>query len=347
MDKPPLSRLKMLDMSVANMGSGVAFALVQGNMARIFQTLGADLDRLPILMIAGPVTGLLVQPLVGHFSDSTWLRLGPLSGRRRPYFMVGALAAAALAGMSFASSLIVAVSCYWLLDIALNVVIEPFRAFVGDMVPAAQRAQGLAINAGLGCIGAVVGFMLPFLLAHLHIANHAAHGDVPASVRLALLLAGGILLAGVGWTVWRIREFSPEEQARFAGHVEANEPPHTRCAMAQIAFDLRHMPQSMRRLAVIHFFTWFALFIMWPFMTPVVTQYAFHATDPASAAYNRGADFVGLLYAAFNVTTAIFGVLALPAIARRFGTGRTHALCLGVGVAVPRQHQWHRFEVVI
>ena len=345
MDKPALSRRALFDLSVANMGSAVAFALVQGNMARIFQTLGADVGRLPILMIAGPVTGLLVQPLVGHFSDHTWRKQGLLSGRRRPYFVVGALGATtALVGMSMATSLTVAVLCFWLLDTALNVVIEPFRAFVGDMVPAHQRARGLGLNAALGCAGAVVGFGLPFVLARLHFANRAVPGAVPPSVRLALLLAGGVLLAGVGWTVSRIREYSPEEQARFARQATpeppsqepqppARQPPTRHNPLAAIARDLWQMPRAMRRLAAIHFCTWFALFIMWPFITPVVTQYAFGATNPASAAYNRGADFVGLLYAVLNVTAAAFGALVLPGLARWLGNGRAHALCLGVGVA--------------
>ena len=334
MDKPEVGRRALFDLSVANMGSAVAFALVQGNMARIFQTLGADLDHLPILMIAGPVTGLLVQPLVGHFSDRTWRPRGLFSGRRRPYFMVGALgAAAALLGMSLATSLTLAVLCFWLLDTALNVVIEPFRAFVGDMVPASQRARGLGLNAALGCAGAVVGFALPFVLARLHVANHAAPGAVPPSVRLALLLAGAILLAGVGWTVAHIREYSPEEQALFGAQAASKAPVNHPAPVTAIAGDLWHMPPAMRRLAAIHFFTWFALFIMWPFMTPVVTQYAFHARDPASAAYNHGADFVGLLYVVLNVTAAIFGALVLPRLARRLGNGPAHALCLGVGVA--------------
>jgi hypothetical protein len=207
-DKPRLSASALFDLSVANMASAVAFALVQGNMARIFQTLGAD-------------------------------------------------------------------------------------------------------------------------LGHLHIANRATPGAVPPSVRLALLLAAGILLAGVGWTVSRIREYSPEEQARFSDRADDA----TAAPLSRIALDLWHMPRAMRRLATIHFFTWFALFIMWPFMTPVVTQYAFHATDPASAAYNRGADFVGLLFAGFNVVAAVFGMAVLPWLARRLGNARAHALCLGVGVA--------------
>lgn len=386
MDKPSLTTATLVNMGLANMASAIAFALQQGNMARIFQNFGANLDTLPILMIAGPVTGLVVQPLVGHFSDRTW---GPL-GRRRPYFLAGALAAAAaLLGMSFATSLIVAVICFWVLDSALNVVIEPFRAFVGDMVPAHQRARGLSINSALGCSGAVLGFALPFLLTQSHLLGHAGTGEMAPSLRISLVLAAVVLVLGVGWTVWRVREYSPQELAHFAGAAQlplakaplspplvaprqghrwlgaglaltaiaawgkldvqiyaltiglalfgglqmANARWHNRSALAEILSDLTQMPKPMRKLALIHSCTWFALFIMWPFMTPVITQYAFHTTDPASAAYNAGADWVGMLFAGFNVAAALFGFAVLPGLARRLGNGPAHALCLGTGVA--------------
>ena len=381
MEKPRLKSTTLVHMGMANMASAIAFALQQGNMARIFQGFGANLDALPILMIAGPVTGLIVQPLVGHFSDRTW---GPL-GRRRPYFLAGALiSAAALAGMSFASSLMVAVVAFWVLDSALNVVIEPFRAFVGDMVAPSQRSRGLAINSAMGCAGAVLGFALPFALSHAHMTDGATTGTLATSVRLSLLLAAAILVLGVGWTVWRVREYSPDEMARFAKAEPAAaaaaliRPVHgarwlaaglaltalaalaridaqiyaitlglalfgaaqcvnarwpTASALAHILSDLTQMPNPMRRLALIHACTWFALFIMWPFMTPVITQYAFHATNPASAAYNTGADWTGLLFAGFNVSAALFGFIALPPLARRFGNAPAHAFCLSCGVA--------------
>ena len=315
--KPRLPATALLDLSAANFASAIAFALQQGNMARIFQTLGADLDRLPILMIAGPITGLLVQPLIGHASDHGWVRIGRWGGRRLPYMVAGALAsAAALCGMAFAGSLVMAIAAFWVLDAALNVVIEPFRALVGDSVPPEQRASGLAVNSALGCVGAVIGFVLPFALSHWGAGQST--GAVPASVRVSLLLAAGVLLAGVGWTALRVRETPPEAPERKEG-------------LGAIWRAFVEMPRALRRLAAVHFCTWFALFLMWPFMVPVITSRVFHAL-PGSAAYQAGADWVGVLYAGFNVAAAVFGFAGVPWAARRLGVARAHAACLGCGV---------------
>ncbi|MDE2403458.1 MAG: MFS transporter [Sphingomonadales bacterium] len=372
--RPRLSSATMVDMAAANFGTAIAFALQQGNMARIFQSLGADLDALPILMIAGPATGLLVQPLVGHFSDRTWCRLG----RRRPYILGGAvLAALALLGMASAGTLAVAVLCYWLLDAALNVAIEPFRALVADIAPAEQRTRALAINGALGCVGAVIGFLLPFALAGLAFPPGA--GPVPSSVRLALALAALVLLAGVGWTILRVREYPPEASEARPRSAAANgtaavptgagwliggilasgalvavhaDPQlqvlalgaagygllrvyrrHGRAPdmVVEILDDIAAMPARLRKLAAIHMLTWFALYIMWPFMTPVITSRVFHASDPHAAAYNAGADWVGVLYAGFNVVASLFGIIGLPGLAARLGRGKAHALCLAIG----------------
>lgn len=380
-EKPEQGMGGLVAMSVANFGTAVAFALQQGNMSRIFQTLGAGLDKLPVLMIAGPVTGLLVQPLVGHFSDRTWGRFG----RRRPYFFGGALfAALALAGMPYANALWIAALWLWVLDIALNVSIEPFRAFVAEQTPELQRTAALAFNASVGCAGAVLGFFLPYALAKLDLSNFAPPGEIPQSVRVSLWLAAGVILAAVSCTVFSTREYSPAELAEFGEReAELTEEPvirpgggqwwllagsiltalvvmlkadlqltivtggiagfgllqlinrhgKGRGAVAQILSDLAQMPPVMRRLAAIHSLTWFALFIMWPFMTPVVTQYAFGATDPASAAYNDGADWVGILFVGYNVAAALFGFFGLPGLARRLGNARAHALCLAIGAA--------------
>jgi len=222
-----------------------------------------------------------------------------------------------------------AIACFWLLDTALNVVIEPFRALVGDMVPPEQRASGLAINAAMGCTGAVLGFVAPFALTHLG-SGASASGGVPASVRIALGLSAAVLLLGVGWTAWRTREYAPEQLAAM-GEADSAEPHGA--GLRALCADLAAMPGAMRRLAVVQFFSWFALFIMWPFMTPVVTQYAFHAAHAGDAAYNAGADWVGVLFAGFNVVAALFGFAGLPWLARRMGTGPAHALCLMLGVA--------------
>ncbi len=326
MNKPEVSTRTMRDMAIINFATAIAFSLQQGNLARIFQSLGADLDALPILMIAGPITGLIVQPLIGHFSDQTWMKFAGRMGRRHPYFLCGALlTAAALVGLSYATSLVMAVICYWILDASLNVVIEPARALVGDVVGENQRAQGLAMMASFGCIGAILGFLLPFGLAQFYQAGAALQAGVPMGVHISLLLSAAILLMGVGWTVWRVHEYPPEHDAKAVKQTRIQD------AFSSIWADFCAMPSAMVKLAVIQFFTWFALYIMWPFMTAVVTQYSFNAQSPDSVAYNQGADWLGILYAWFNVVAALFGLFILPQISRKLGMGRAHALCLTIG----------------
>jgi maltose/moltooligosaccharide transporter len=379
LDKPKLSNAALLTLSVANLGTAIGFSLQQGNMARIFQTMGADVDRLPLLMIAGPVTGLIIQPLVGHYSDRHWSRFG----RRRPFFMLGAIfAALSLVFMPMAGALWIAAALLWTLDAALNVAMEPFRAFVGDMTPDSQRAKGFAFNTMLGCSGAILGSLAPFALTYLDVQNVAAPGEIPASVRYSFYGAALVTLLAVGWTVFKTREYSPDEMTAFSrepdqieerplvlaggGHIwflagvittglifafgleiqlyilsvsialfgmakmlnRAFPGDHV---IAHILSDLSQMPPAMRKLAVTHFFTWFALFIMWPFTTPIVTQYVFGSTDTASAAYNAGADWVGVLFGIYNAVAALGALLLLPRLAERLGAVRTHMICLAIG----------------
>jgi maltose/moltooligosaccharide transporter len=377
MHKPELSRSALLTLSVANLGTAIAFALQQANLGRIFQSFGAEVDSLPVLMIAGPVTGLLVQPLIGHYSDRTWGRFG----RRRPYFMAGALLAGlALVGMPFSGTLLVAAALLWLLDFALNVTIEPFRAFIGDMVPPSQRARGFAYNSLLGCSGAIIGSMAPWLLARAGVSNQAAAGDIPMSVTLSLVIAALALVTAVSFTVFRTREYPPKMLDEGANEeattivrpgggpvwlaagiaasiavfladpgwelyilsigtattgvallVNRRLPDHV--ALTQIFSDIAQMPVIMRKLALTHSLTWFALFNLWTFATPVVTQYAFGAVDVASQRYSEGADWVGLLYGAFNAVAAIFSLALLPKLADRWGVAPTHLVCLTIGAA--------------
>ncbi len=381
MEKPVQSNWGLWNISFGNLGIAIAFSLQQGNMARIFQTLGADLDALPILMIAGPVTGLVVQPLIGHYSDRTWGRFG----RRHPYFLCGSiLAGLALFGMPYAHALWVAAALLWVMDAALNVSMEPYRAFVGDMIGSAQRAKGFAFNTMLGCIGAVLGSLAPYGMTALGVSNIAPPGEIPKSVQISFWLAALCLIGAVGWTVLRTREHSPAAMAAFSSGARiANDRPLVRPhrglwwlaggivltavigreghdyqlyilsiglvvfglaqilnrrfprdhAVAHILSDLVQMPDVMRKLAVTHFFTWFALFIMWPFTTPIVTQYAFGSTNPATASYNAGANWVGLLYGVFNGVAALAALFALPRLAAMIGSARTHMLCLLVGSA--------------
>ena len=367
-------------------GIQIGFALQNANMSRIFQSLGESLDDLAILWIAAPLTGLIVQPIIGHYSDRTWGRFG----RRRPYFLAGSvLAALALFGMPNAPGLLAAAMLLWLLDASLNVSMEPFRAFVGDMLDKDQHTAGYAIQTAFIGAGAVVGSVTPYVLDHLGIANVAAAGGVPDTVRFSFYAGAAVLFLAVLWTVLTTREYSPEQIAAFDGrdpvaHAAPPVPPQSiagglawvaaggviaalvaatgvekelyllggliaaygiaRIAAGQlhaaglvdnllthIVGDFAGMPALMKRLALVQFFTWSALFIMWIYTVPVVAQYAFGSADPASAAYNQGGNWVGVLFATYNAVAAIAALFVLRPLARAIGKVRTHALCLAIG----------------
>lgn len=385
MGKPRQSRAALWNISFGFFGIQVAFALQNANISRIFQSLGGEIDQLAFLWIAGPVTGLVVQPLIGHYSDRTWGRFG----RRRPFFMAGAiLAALALIGMPHAQALLVAALMLWLLDASLNISMEPFRAFVGDMLGTEQQTAGYAFQTAFIGAGAVVGSIAPEVLNALGVANVAADGGIPPSVRYAFYIGAAAILIAVSWTVATTREYSPEQLEAFEGQRVADRPDTDVAAPAtgplwagagavlstvvwlfdldkavyvlggalaafglarmiarsmaargvrdhvlvQINSDLARMPTRMRQLALVQFFSWSALFIMWIYTTPVVTRYVFGATDTTGALYNEGADWVGILFAAYNGVATI-GAFLLPWIAARIGKGRTHALGLSCGAA--------------
>jgi maltose/moltooligosaccharide transporter len=378
-DKPRQGFWGLWNISFGFFGIQVAFGLQSANISRVFQTLGANIDDLAFLFIAGPVTGLIVQPLIGHFSDQTWGRFG----RRHPYFLTGAvLAALAMIGMPNAHALVFAAVFLWLLDASLNISMEPFRAFVGDMVGDGERTRGYAFQTWFIGAGAVLGSLAPALFTWLGVANTAPEGEIPASVRYSFYTAAFAIFAAVLWTVLRTREYSPEQMRAFdTSHNEAdvarNAAPSNGAfwvlagmlllagvweygldkqlyvlggglvafgiaqivnrvrplgPVAHILSDLAKMPVTMKRLAVVQFFTWIALFIMWIYTTPVVTRYVFGATDAASKAYNDGADWVGVLFAIYNGVAALVAFL-LPIMANRIGAARTHMVCLLAGAA--------------
>jgi maltose/moltooligosaccharide transporter len=379
MEKPRQGFWGLWNISFGFLGIQFAFGLQNGNVSRIFQSLGSEIDTLAFLWMAGPVTGLIVQPLIGHFSDRHWGRFG----RRRPFFFVGALLAAlALFGFPHAHSLLVGAIFLWLLDASLNISMEPFRAFVGDMTGPAERASGYAVQTVLIGIGAVLGSLAPKAFTLMGVSNTAPAGVIPDSVRYALYLGAFAIVTAVSWTVLRVHEYSPEQMATFrrstldkeerdniavpkygaiwlavgVGAVSAvwhfgldkqlyvlgggmtafgllqlaNQHASAGNAVRDILSDLTQMPIPMRRLALVQFFSWIGLFIMWIYTTPVVTQYAFGSTDPTSKTYNDGADWVGIMFAVYNGVSAL-AAFGLPSLVKKFGAVKTHATCLLIG----------------
>jgi len=388
--KPELSFWQIWNMCFGFLGIQFGFALQNANVSRILQTLGAQVDQIPILWIAAPLTGLLVQPIIGHYSDRTWTRLG----RRRPYFLVGALLSTlALLVMPNAPLLWVAAITLWMMDASFNVSMEPFRAFVADQLPVSQRAAGYAMQTFFIGVGAVVASILPWLLAQLGFDNTAARGMVPETVRYSFYAGAAVLLLSMLWTVANSREYPPQRLAAFADSTPLTETPidarkarrsgalwalagvalallidlfalkpevyllaagvlaygvallwlawhhgarggaqAAHGAAAQILGDLYTMPEAMRRLAWVQFFSWFALFAMWIYTTPAVTAVQFHSSVPTSAAYNAGANWVGILFGAYNGVAALAAVL-IPLVARALGLRYTHLINLWLGAA--------------
>jgi maltose/moltooligosaccharide transporter len=327
--KPIVSFWQIWNMCFGFMGLQFGFALQNANVSRIFQTLGASLEQVPILWIAAPFSGLIVQPIVGYLSDRTWTRLG----RRRPYFLVGAvLAAAALFLMPRSPALWVAAAALWVLDASINISMEPFRALVGDQLGSRQRPTGFALQSFFIGVGAVVASTLPWILAWGGVRNEAAGSAgaqaIPDTVRLAFDVGAGALLVAVGWTVIRTREYPPETLLAFDDALEA---PQARGGMlATILQDLAAMPPAMRRLAPVQFFSWLALFAMWIYTTAAVAQVHFGSSDPHSAAFNRGANWVGVLFGAYNGFAALAAV-CIPLMVRRLGLRVSHLVNLWLG----------------
>jgi len=385
-EKPVQGFWGLWNISFGFFGIQIGFALQNANVSRIFQSLGTSVDDLAFLWIAAPLTGLLVQPVIGHYSDRTWGVLG----RRRPYFLAGAmLATIALLAMPNAPVLWVAAALLWMLDGSLNVAMEPFRAFVGDMLGSRQRTAGYAFQTGFIGAGAVIGSLAPMILTDIfQVANTAPAGGIPPSVQYGFYIGALALFFAVLWTVLTTREYSPAQMAAFTDESpvrdEAVVPSRARLApvwialgaiviaavsrfgldkpvyllgggliafgtallvsaalvrsgrasnvLSQIVGDLGSMPGTMKRLALVQFFTWSALFIMWIYTTPIVTQHVFGTTDTTSAAYNEGANWVGVLFAVYNGVATLWAFV-MPSLAARIGRRDAHIVGLLSGAA--------------
>ena len=327
--KPQKTGLQIFNMSFGFLGIQFGWGLQQANMSAIYEHLGAHADQIPILWLAAPLTGLLVQPLIGHMSDRTW---GPL-GRRRPYFLTGAiLSTIALLLMPGAQTLLFAAAMLWILDASINISMEPFRAFVADLLPEGQRTSGFAMQSLLIGLGAVVASALPWLLTNVfHVAERG--GDthaIPFTVRASFYLGAAAFLGAVLWTVFTTQEYPPEDLESFRTHKRQSAGPGA--AAREILSAVREMPVTMRRLGGVQLLTWLGLFCMWLYFPVAVAHNVFGADDPASALYRAGVEWGGVCFAAYSAVCFAFS-FALPTLARTLGRRHTHSLCLACGGA--------------
>jgi maltose/moltooligosaccharide transporter len=395
MQKPRLRFWQIWNMSFGFLGIQFGFALQNANVSRIFETLGAKVENIPILWVAAPVTGLIIQPIIGHMSDKTWNWLG----RRRPYFLTGAiLASLALFIMPNSPVLWVAAGMLWIMDASINVSMEPFRAFVGDMLSSEQRTKGFAMQSFFIGTGAIIASALPYILTNwFNVPTVPAEGKlIPLNVKFSFYIGSVVFLSAVLWTVIRTREYSPEELAAFDAyekekHLALGISPITRVfkdpnfirngliwsmtgillsilfyfmkvegqlyilsfgilgfgllqlvagmlksagysenGMNVILTDLKNMPATMAQLAIVQFFSWFALFAMWIYTTSAVTSHIYGTSDTTSELYNKGANWVGVLFSMYNFFAAVVAFL-LPVLARFTSRKITHTISLTAG----------------
>jgi len=380
-------------MSVGFFGIQFAFGLQNVNVSRIFQTLGANIDDIPILWIAAPLTGLIVQPIIGHWSDKTWHKRW---GRRRPFFMAGALLATlALFVFPNVTEVWMAAVMLWLLDASINVSMEPFRAFVGDMLPDAQRTTGFAMQSFFIGIGAVISSLLPYILTALGVSNEAPAHVIPESIKYSFILGAIVYISAISYTVFTTKEYSPEQLISFGETRDDGHYVNIKTAASifirrgwlwailgvvltialwrynaavtnklekelyvltggiavfgickliagwlhkkqkdtgfvEVMDDLNYLPSTMKQLAIVQFFSWFALFAMWIYSTPALAQHMASTTDTTSKAYNDMGNWVGVLFAFYNGFAALFAFL-LPVLSKKLSRPATHMIALICG----------------
>lgn len=332
--KPNLTIPQIINMSMGFLGIQMAFGLQNGNASRILANLGANVDQLSWFWLVAPVTGLIVQPIIGHMGDNTWSPLG----RRKPYFLIGAILcaiglvflpnAASVNAMIGASVLLLAVIFLAMMDFSVNIAMEPFRALVGDMLPKHQGTIGFSVQTILIGIGAVIGSEMPNWLTKLGVSNVAPEGFVADNVIYAFYIGAGVLLASILYTIFTTREYSPKEFAEFAGDESVAEP----SKFSEMFKDFSKIPMRMKKLGIVQFFSWFALFTMWVFTTSALATHTFGLSpeDTKSIEFNKAGDLTGHLFGLYNLFAIPFAFLLTP-IAKSIGKKQTHALALFCG----------------
>lgn len=325
MSKPKLSFWQIWNMSFGFFGIQFGWGLQMANMSAIYQYLGADESTIPLLWLAAPITGLIVQPIVGFYSDRTWTKLG----RRRPYFLVGAiLASLALIAMPNSSTLWMAAGLLWILDASVNISMEPFRAFVGDKLDKKQRKVGFAMQSLLIGLGAVLSSSLPYILTNWFNVSNESEGAIPQTVKIAFYVGAGVFFAAVLYTIITTEEYPPEDMEAFSKM--KHETAGVGNAFKEIFQGIGSMPKTMKQLALVQFFTWFGLFCMWIYFIPAVATHIFRGVDHSSAEYQAGAEWGGVCFSVYNGVAFLFAFLLLLLV-RKFSAKGIHTTCLVMG----------------
>ena len=325
--KSKLSFWQLWNMNLGFLGVQFGWGLQMANMSAIFEYLGANAHQLPLLWLAAPVTGLIVQPIIGNLSDYTW---GPL-GRRRPYFLAGAiLATLALSLMPHVSELWMAAILLWVLDASANISMEPYRALIGDLLPKEQRTQGFAAQSLMIGLGAVSASLLPWLLDHFFRVDSISRSvrRIPQNIEISFYVGAFLFLATILWTILTTDERPPKNVAAFEEMQEKNGG--IVGSLQQTWEVLKNIPPTMRRLAYVQILTWLGIFCFFLYFPPAVARNVFGAVDQTSALYSDGIEWAGLCFAAFNLVCVGFS-FAIPTLSKRVGPQTLHSICLFMG----------------
>ncbi len=326
MTKPPLGFWQIWNMSFGFLGIQFGWGLQMANMSAIYEYLGARPDQIPMLWLAAPLTGLLVQPVIGSMSDRTWGRLG----RRRPYFLTGAiLSSLALILMPNSSALWMAAGLLWILDASINISMEPFRAFVADLLPESQRTRGFAMQSLFIGLGAVVASALPYLLTHFGVRGSGGQA-IPLNVRISFYVGSAAFFGAVLWTILTTKEYPPADLEAFRREKAAKQG--LLAGAREILDSIAEMPATMKQLALVQMATWLGLFCMWLYFPVAVARHVFGAPDETSPLYREGVEWAGVCFGVYSGVCFAFSFV-LPAVARRLGRRATHAVCLLAGAA--------------
>jgi maltose/moltooligosaccharide transporter len=326
-EKRPLSFWQIWNMSFGFLGIQFGWGLQMANMSAIYEYLGATADQIPILWLAAPLTGLIVQPIIGHLSDRTWCGLG----RRRPYFLTGALlSSCALILMPNSSALWMAAGLLWILDASINISMEPFRAFVADLLPEGQQTRGFAMQSLFIGLGAIIASALPWILTNWFQVTSQSGGPaaIPQTVKVSFYLGAIAFLSAVLWTIFNTKEYPPEDLEAFLQSRKEKRGWFEN--LSEIFRCIASMPQTMKQLAWVQIFTWLGLFCMWLYFPVAVARNVFGAPDQTSPIYTQGVEWAGICFAIYSAVCFFFS-FALPALARTFGRKWTHSLCLLCG----------------